>query len=650
MSIPAGQGAALGALCSVFAVGSASGNAMTVVRLEATATRLQLQLQCHALLSEVARAVAVGKTEMSSVDRIFVRILRRTVQKGVLLTATNIWALLEQVHREVMTAAAYTQYRRTKGEGANATAGLEDASAAAHQLPPAQERPLVVGSAVHGAGAGTGENDPRGPKTKVIKSNETSAGAVLLPPNSPTRRALSRGGSRPDGGGSLSSRTSLSASSKAGDAQSTAGRSDRMRPSAASLGRPHSPDARTADGATAGASVALSPGQIWDDQLDNSAAATSTGLPQSPGEMDNEPTSTKLAHPGWGGGVVPPLDLSTARLRATSPHARPPVHASAASGSRSPDEGGGPGFAFSPGTGTSQLQSLAMSPVAPSRAGARAQTAPGGGRRLVGSTRAAGKLLRGIRGGARTSRTGGSTGVKGGLQQGLPGVDGGSTISEGGGARLRHVDTSEPLEADSAAEAVDAAEAVGWPIVLTVPIAVLLNFLRVDWDLYFDWLAERGLRHPVVALNITEIAGEGMAGGGSDAGHGSGRGAAVPGGEGEQGGGSAPSSAASVSTGAGGQGASGDAASAVGFSLGAVDAIVHEQARAEAAQDDAAKRHALANAMKRMREERASVRSESARSAARFSGVQEEGREGTVAMSESTESVDSSEGLSRFDE
>ena len=360
----------------------------------------------------------------------------------------------------------------------------------------------------------------------------------------------------------------------------------------------------------------LPPGQIWDDELDNSATATAAGLPQSPGELDNEPASTKLLHPGGGAAPVPMLDLSPERLGQGVEEGVALSDTAASHKSM---------FAFSPGTGDQQVRNLAMSPVAPGRAGFRGSTAPTGGRRLAGGSGGGGSSG----GGAFRRRrvpSKATTGVKAGLQQGLPGIDGGSAIGEGGAARPRYVDTSELLEPESAAESVDAAEAVGWPIVLTVPVAVLLNFLAVDWELYFDWLAERGLRHPVVALDIPEIGrgGEGGAGGGTPR--------------------SAHSHMASHTSVApsAGVGGSAEAASQVGFSLGAVDAIVHEQARAEAAQDDAAKRHALASAMDRMRAERASVRSESARSAGqRDGGASAEIREGTVAMSDSTDSLGS---------
>jgi len=592
---------------------------MTVVRLEATATRLQLQLQCHALLLEAAKAVAVGKTEMSSVDRIFVRILRRTVQKGVLLTPTNIWGLLEQVHREVMTAAAYTQHRRTKGHNPSSAAALQEATGAAQKMPPVHERPLVVGSGATGGGSNADEQGPRGPKTKQIKSNETSAGAVLLPASSPTRRALSRGGTRRP----VPSQSSFSGR-RSRDAVFTAGLHPEVAPqlpatakAAPAANSPWSPAVRSA--------TSLPPSHIWDDQMDNTATATAAGLPQSPGEMDNEPVSTKLQHPGGGAAAqVPLLDLSQQRLAGTAGSGTHTDPSPATSQRRT--------FAFSPGTGDEHVRQLAMSPAAPKRRSGPGSPASVSARRLSGSARAAGKLLRGVRGESESGRRDKiPSGVKASLRQGLPGIDGGSTIEEGGGARPRHVDTSEALDPESAAESVDAAEAVGWPIVLTVPIAVLLNFLAVDWELYFDWLAERKLRHPVVALDITEIGGGARGGGSRHSSHSHDAfgtaSAAVGSAAGEQGGAGAASAAA--------------AASQVGFSLGAVDAIVHEQARAEAAQDDAAKRHALASAMERMRAERASVRSESARSVSRFAGLSADTREGTAAMSESTDSLGS---------
>ena len=495
--------------------------------------RLQRQLDSHAIFAEVAKAIAVGKTEMSGVDRIFARILRRAVQKGVLLSADNVWGLLEQVHREITTAAALAQQRRAQG-----SAGVDASVLPTEAVPPPSKRPLVVPLPRNTAtttAASDAEADQLRPS--VVQSSEVTAAAVLLPASSPTRESLSRSGSR--------------------GAAGTGGNPP----------RPHPPPAR---GRTVASTGGHRPTRCL--HTEQTLLHTPTGaLSPGPGVWDDGPPSP------------------------ASPCAAPPT---AFTDEPSSHRAGSPRTSHRGGAiaGTPRL--------AASAAGLEAMVGAGGATRRPGSR---GRVRR------PTSRLGSAPAHT------LAGLDGSVRPAHAGPtARLRHIDTSEVPEVESLQEDVDESEAVGWPIVLTVPVAVLLNALAVDWRLYFDWLSERELRHPVVALSSSTASLPRPRQGASSSPSlpsTQSRSGSAPGGaedwgsefehEGEREWADSASVAASITSGASRIAAekvvSTDAAAAVGFSLGAVDAIVHEQARAESAEADATKAQALKDALSAIR-------------------------------------------------
>eukprot|EP01138_Halocafeteria_seosinensis_P011418 gb/GECG01011662.1/.p1 GENE.gb/GECG01011662.1/~~gb/GECG01011662.1/.p1 ORF type:complete len:520 (+),score=69.60 gb/GECG01011662.1/:1-1560(+) len=72
------------------------------MRLEHEYETLKRQLHSQRMYKKVIQAVPSGKNELSCVDRVFLHVIRLALHKCIVLSATNVFLLLDRLHLEVM--------------------------------------------------------------------------------------------------------------------------------------------------------------------------------------------------------------------------------------------------------------------------------------------------------------------------------------------------------------------------------------------------------------------------------------------------------------------------------------------------------------------------------------------------------------------